>query len=242
MPREKVPLWPAVRPTVTLHFAQSLDGKIGFGPGSERAVLSSEEGLLCAHQARSEHDAVLVGIETVLHDDPQLTARGVGRAQPLRVVLDSGLRTPVGSRLLAPEPGAGKVLVFGCAERARPGRRRELEAAGAEVVLTSAERHGRVALVEALEALAARGVKRLLVEGGAKVLTSFLEARLAQRATVEIAPLWLGAPATPGLCELGVSDLGHALRLERIEVGRVGQNVLLRGDIVYPVGAEHEPA
>lgn len=242
MLREKVPLWPAVRPLVTLHFAQSLDGKIGLGPQSERAVLSSEEGLLCAHQARSEHDAVLVGVETVLHDDPQLTARGVGQAQPLRVVLDSGLRVSLGSRLLAPERGAGKVLIFGCTERASPGRRRELEAAGAEVLLTSAEQTGRVALPTVLDALAARGVKRLLVEGGAKVLTSFLQAGLAQRAEVEIAPLWLGAPATPGLCELGVGHLGQALRLERLEVTRLGQNVLVRGDIAYPVGAQHERA
>ena len=57
------------RPLVTLHFAQSLDGRIGLGPGSERAILSSEQGVISAHRARSEHDAVLVGIETVLHDD-----------------------------------------------------------------------------------------------------------------------------------------------------------------------------
>jgi riboflavin-specific deaminase-like protein len=239
MLREKVPLWRVARPLVTVHFAQSLDGKIGLGPKSERAILSSEEGVVCAHQARSAHDAVLVGIETVLHDDPQLTVRGVQPAQPLRVVLDSELRLPLGSRLLAPAAGAGKVVVFGCAERASPGRRRELEGAGAEVLLTSAERSGRVALLEALELLAARGVKRLLVEGGAKVLTSFLEAGLAQRAEIEIAPLWLGAPATPSLGELGVGHLGRALRLERIEVERLGQSVLLRGDIVYPArGAE----
>ena len=222
------------RPLVTLHFAQSLDGRIGLGHGCERAILSSEEGVASAHRARSEHDAVLVGIETVLHDDPRLTVRGAERAQPLRVVLDSELRLPETARLLAADDDAGKVLVFGCAERAPAARRRRLEAAGAEVWLTSTDGSGRVALPEALEALAARGVRRLLVEGGAKVLTSFLQAGLAQRAEIEIAPLWLGAPATPGLCELGVGHLGQALRLERVEVTRLGQNVLVRGDIVYP--------
>ncbi len=222
------------RPLVTLHFAQSLDGRIGFGPGSERAILSSEEGVVCAHRARSEHDAVLVGIETVLHDDPRLTVRGLDRSQPLRVVLDSELRLPLTARLLTPDEGAGQVVVFGCTERASAARRRELEAKGAVVVLTAADRNGQVALLEALEALAARGVKRLLVEGGAKVLTSFLQAGLAQRAEIEIAPLWLGAAATPGLCELGVGQLGQALRLERVDVARLGQNVLVRGDIVYP--------
>ncbi len=226
-------------PLVTLHFAQSLDGRIGLGPSCERAILSSEEGVVAAHLARAEHDAVLVGIETVLHDDPRLTARGELRKQPLRVVLDSQLRLPLGARLLAPapEPGAGEVVVFGCAERASKQRQQQLQEAGASVVLTSADRQGRVALGEALQALAARGVERLLVEGGARVLTSFLQARLAKRAQVEIAPLWLGAPATSGVCELGVGQLGQALRLERVEVSRLGQNVLVQGDVVYPTGA-----
>ena len=222
------------RPLVTLHFAQSLDGRIGLGPGRERAILSSEAGVVCAHQSRSQHDAVLVGIETVLHDDPLLTARGTERAQPLRVVLDSELRLPLDARLLQPDKTAGRVLVFGSAERALPERRKQLQDAGAEVVLTSADRGGCVALPEALDALGARGVRRLLVEGGAKVLTSFLQAGLAARAEIEIAPLWLGAPATEALHELGVARLDQALRLERVEVERLGQSVLLRGDIVYP--------
>jgi riboflavin-specific deaminase-like protein len=223
-----------VRPLVTLHFAQSLDGRIGLGPGRERALLSSEEGIVRAHQARSQHDAVLIGIETLLHDDPLLTARGAVRGQPLRVVLDSELRVPLTARLLEPDKQAGAVVIFGSAERASASRRLALEAAGAEVQLTSADRQGRVTLAEALDLLGARGVRRLLVEGGAKVLTSFLQAELATRAEIEVAPLWLGAPATPAPCELGVTNVGQALRLEHVEVERLGQSVLLSGDIVYP--------
>ncbi|HXK16442.1 MAG TPA: dihydrofolate reductase family protein [Polyangiaceae bacterium] len=223
-----------MRPLVTLHFAQSLDGRIGLGPGRQRALLSSEEGLLRAHQARSEHDAVLIGIETLLHDDPLLTARGSGRSQPLRVVLDSELRLPLTARVLEPDKNAGALLIFGSAERAPVERRRGLEAAGAEVVLTSADQRGQVALGEALEALGARGVRRLLVEGGAKVLTSFLEAGLAARAEIEIAPLWLGAPATPAECELGIANLAQALRLESVQVERLGLSVFVCGDIAYP--------
>jgi riboflavin-specific deaminase-like protein len=223
-----------LRPLVTLHFAQSLDGRIGFGPGCPPALLSSEEGLSCAHQSRSRHDAVLVGIQTILHDDPRLTARGADSAQPLRVVLDSELRTPLSARLLSSEKPAGAVVLFGAAERASAERRRALEAAGADVRVTSAGRGGRVALPEALDALGSLGVERLLVEGGAKVLTAFLEAGLAARAEIEIAPVWLGAPATPALCELGVLSLAQAVRLERVEVERLGQSVLVRGDISYP--------
>jgi riboflavin-specific deaminase-like protein len=225
------------RPLVTLHFAQSLDGRIGLGPERERAILSSEEGVVCAHRARSGNDAVLIGIETLLHDNPLLTARGAERARPLRVVLDSALRLPLDARLLKADQPAGQVLVFGSFERATAERRRLLEGAGAEVCLTPADRSGRVALREALEMLGARGVRRLLVEGGAKVLTSFLQAGLAERAEIEIAPLWLGAPATPTLCELGVGQLSQALRLDRVEVERLGQSLLVRGDIVYPAGS-----
>jgi riboflavin-specific deaminase-like protein len=220
-------------PHVTLHFAQSLDGRIGLGPERERALLSSEEGVLRAHRARAEHDAVLVGIRTALHDDPLLTARGTSGPQPLRVVLDSSLRLPPVARLLHAD-GGGQVIVFGSTARAPADRRVALEKVGAEVCLTSGDRAGRVMLGEALELLAARGVKRLLVEGGAQVLTSFLGARLALSAEIELSPLWLGAPATPVLGELNVAELGQALRLERIEVERLGQSVLVRGDVVYP--------
>jgi 5-amino-6-(5-phosphoribosylamino)uracil reductase/diaminohydroxyphosphoribosylaminopyrimidine deaminase/5-amino-6-(5-phosphoribosylamino)uracil reductase len=226
------------RPLVTLHFAQSLDGRIGLGPGQKRAILSSEEGVRSAHRARSQHDAVLIGVETLLSDDPLLTARDGGPARPLRVVLDSELRTPPTARLLEPNAQAGQVVIFGCAARAASERQQELAQRGAQVQLTGADQRGRVALPEVLDALAQQGVRRLLVEGGATVITSFLQGRLAARAEVEVSPLLLGAPATPALQELGVDSLLTALRLERVEVERLGQSVLMCGDISYPARSD----
>ena len=223
---------------VTLHFAQSLDGRIGLGKDRPRALLSCEEGVARAHLARSRHDAVLVGVETLLHDDPLLTARAPGGAQPVRVVLDSALRTPPGARLLAAPQPACPALIIGCAERADGMRRQALERAGAEVQLSSASQDGRVQLTEALGLLAARGVRNLLVEGGAQVLTAFLRARLATHAEVEVAPVWLGAPATPSLTELGVTSMGSAFRLERMEVETLGRGFWVRGEVAYP----REPA
>lgn len=222
------------RPLVTLHFAQSLDGRIALGPRFPRTILSGEEGAVAAHRARAAHDAVLVGINTLLHDDPLLTARGPERARPLRVVLDSSLRLPLSARLLAPALDAGPVLVIGCAERATAERRRELEDAGAEVWLTPADERGRVALPAALAVLVEKDVKRLLVEGGAQVLTSFVRSRLADRAEIEIAPLWLGGDATPAFADLGVAELLQAQRLVGTEVERLGSSLLLRGEIAYP--------
>jgi riboflavin-specific deaminase-like protein len=222
------------RPVVTLHFAQSLDGRIGLGSARQRAILSSEEGIVAAHRARAEHDAVLVGIETVLHDDPLLTARPGGAVQPLRLVLDSSLRLPLGARLLTAPGSAGTVVVFGVASRASSERRVALEAAGAVVHLLEADREGRVMLPTMLETLGGRGVRRLLVEGGGQVLTSFLRARAAQRAEIEIAPCFLGEPSTPAVGALGVDRAGRALRLERLQVETLGQGLLVRGDIAYP--------
>ena len=221
------------RPLVTLHFAQSLDGRIGLGAGCERTILSSAEGVAAAHRARAEHDAVLVGIETVLHDDPWLTVRAGGGQQPTRVVLDSSLRLPLSARLLSSGERAAPVLVFGAAARAAPERQAALERAGAFVQLTEADAEGRVSLTAVLEALAARGVKRLLVEGGGKVLTSFLRERAADRAEIELSPCFLGSPATPAVRELGVAALAEAVRLEGMEVERLGHGLLLRGRVVY---------
>ncbi len=221
------------RPLVTLHFAQSLDGRIGLGSEHERTILSSAQGVACAHRARAEHDAVLVGIETVLHDDPWLTVRAGDGQQPTRVVLDSALRLPLGARLLSAGEGVGAVLVFGAATRAAPERQAALERAGALVHLTEADAEGRVSLAAVLEALAARGVKRLLVEGGGKVLTSFLRERAADRAEIEVLPCFLGAPATPSVRELGVAALAQAVRLEGMEAERLGNGLLLRGRVVY---------
>lgn len=226
------------RPLVTLHFAQSLDGRIGLGTGQARTVLSGDEGVACAHRARAEHDAVLVGIETVLHDDPLLTARGGGVPPPLRVVLDSALRLPLAARLLGPAPSGAPVLVFGSSARAVPQRRTALERAGALIELVDADAEGRVSLRAVLAALAARGIQRLLVEGGGKVLTSFLRERAADRAEIEVSPCFLGAPGTPAVGALGVTELGRAPLLEGMEVERLGPGLLLRGRIAYPASSE----
>jgi len=220
------------RPLVTLYFAQSLDGRIGFGHG--RALLSSEQGILRAHRARSEHDAVLVGIETVLLDDPLLTVRACPGPQPRRVVLDSELRTPSEARLSQINGDSGEVMIFGARGRAGSSARERLEARGATVALVRADGYGRAALGDVLEILYERGDRSVLVEGGATVLTSFLRARLADRAEIDIAPCFLGGPAISSLRDLGADGVASAVRLEGLEVERLGPDLFVRGHIVYP--------
>ena len=171
----------APRPRVTLHFAQSIDGRIGLS--GVRTPLSSRAGFEMAHRARAEHDAVLVGRGTVLVDDPRLAvAEGAGR-QPRRVVLASALDVPLRARVFSGGPGT---LVIGVRGRATPAAEARLADVGAEVRLVGPGDDGLVSLGEALAALSSWGVARLLVEGGACVLSSFLRHRLADDATIEI--------------------------------------------------------
>jgi 5-amino-6-(5-phosphoribosylamino)uracil reductase/diaminohydroxyphosphoribosylaminopyrimidine deaminase/5-amino-6-(5-phosphoribosylamino)uracil reductase len=219
---------PPERPHVTLHFAQSLDGRIGL-PGV-RTPLSSEEGVLLAHRARAEHDAVLVGRVTVAVDDPRLAAVGHEGRQPKRVVLASTLDVGLGARVLQGGPGT---LVVGVEGRSAAAATARLEARGATVKLVPAGDGGLVSLPAALAVIRAWGVERLLVEGGATVLSSFLRERLADDATVEIVPRLLGSPGVAAVADIGVARVEHAIGLHDPTVERAGASVVVRGRLAY---------
>jgi riboflavin-specific deaminase-like protein len=225
---ERQSMQPAVRPRVHLHFAQSLDGRIGLA--GVRTPLSSPAGFDLAHRARTEHDAVLVGRATVRIDDPRLVAATGEGPQPRRIVLASTLDVPVDARVFCGGPGT---LVVGVRGRASPEAAARLAQTGAEVKLVPAGDDGLVALPEALAVIAAWGVGRLLVEGGGRVLSSFLRHRLADEATIEIVPRFLGAHGVPAVGAIGVVGMDHALALEDPRVERAGTSVVVRGRLVY---------
>ncbi len=223
-------------PRVTLSYAQSLDGRIATATGDSRWI-SGPASLRLAHRLRRDHEALLVGIGTVLRDDPQLTCRLPGRPHrnPARVVLDSALRLPPDSRLAR---GAGQVptLVFtagapaagslrcGVAGSLRCGveRRSALEALGVRIVESPPEPEGRVSLRWALEHLAGLGYASLFVEGGAQVITSFLRQRLVHRLLVVVAPLLIGE-GVQAVGDLEVRSLSEALRPRHSRVRRCGE-------------------
>jgi diaminohydroxyphosphoribosylaminopyrimidine deaminase/5-amino-6-(5-phosphoribosylamino)uracil reductase len=213
---------------VTVHLAQSLDGRVALD--GARTLLSTNEGRACAHASRAVNDAVLVGASTVRIDDPQLTVRDAAGTNPLRVVLASTLALPRTAKILARD---GRALVIGAEGRALAEERAALEAAGAIVAEAPSDPYGRVSIDGALSLLEARGVERLLVEGGSKVVTSFLRARRVDRMVIEIAMRLLGAPGTPTLGALAVVALEQAPTLANVSVERLGENVIVRGDVVY---------
>ncbi len=176
----------AGRPLVTLTYAQSLDGSISHRPDAPLALSGSETKHL-THRLRAAHDAILVGVGTVLADDPKLTARRVGGPHPLPVVLDSRLRTPPTARVLQHPRGC----VIATAEDAPAERETALTAAGARVVRLPRGDHG-VALLPLLERLYRLGVCSLMVEGGRQVLTAFLQAGLVDWVLLTIVPYFVG--------------------------------------------------
>ena len=217
------------KPLVTLKFAMSLDGKVATA-GGESQWISSEEARARAHQLRLEHDAVMVGSGTVLADDPRLSARGERAVlrQPLRVIVDSRLRTPPTARVLS-EPGGGVLVVT--VDGADAERQRALADAGAELLSLPAEQ-GRVPLDELMKQLGSRQVTSLLVEGGPTLLGSLLEQRLGHRIAAFVAPLLVGGAGAPGpFGGLGAASLGQGWRVHGIRSEAVGPDLLLTAQV-----------
>jgi GTP cyclohydrolase II len=211
------------RPFVTLSWAQSLDGSLALEPGKSFA-LSGRESLALTHALRAAHDTILVGIGTLLADDPSLTVRHWHGANPRPVVLDSQLRTPPDARVLS---GAGGVRIA-CTMGADRGRHGRLAAMGADVLSLPAWTNGWVDLRALLEALGAAGVERVMVEGGARVLTSFLRAELADYAVVTVSPRLLG-----GLHAVGALERPRLPRLAGATSHGLGQDVVLAGALAW---------
>jgi len=216
------------RPFVTLAYAQSVDGSIALEPGRPCA-LSGKESLQVTHALRAVHDGLLVGIGTVLADDPQLTVRLVSGRSPQPVVVDSNLRTPDKARFIQ---GGRRVSWIATTENADEKRQQRLEARGARVLRLPSWVNGWVDLPALLSALAAKGIAHLMVEGGAKIITSFLRARLVDYVVITVAPCLMG-----GMSALGALERGSAPRLGTWGAHRVGEDLVLSGELRWQTAA-----
>jgi GTP cyclohydrolase II len=212
------------RPFVTLSWAQSLDGSIALEPG-RGCALSGAESLALTHAVRASHDAILVGIGTVMADDPRLSVRHWTGRSPAPVVLDTRLRTPPTARVLV-AAGPDRPVRIACTSAAEEARIAPLAARGASVLRLPAQDNGWVDLPSLLDSLGKASVRRLMVEGGARVLTSFLRAGLGDYAVVTIAPRLLG-----GLPAVGALDLDRTPRFATVASHRLGDDVVLAGPL-----------
>ncbi|MBI2216415.1 MAG: bifunctional diaminohydroxyphosphoribosylaminopyrimidine deaminase/5-amino-6-(5-phosphoribosylamino)uracil reductase RibD [Candidatus Rokubacteria bacterium] len=224
----------AGRPHVTLKGAITLDGKIADVHGTSRWI-TGREARERAHRLRAECDAIVVGVETVRRDDPELTVR-LDRPwprEPYRVVLDSRARMPVSARLLRVGTPA-RVLVAVAADAPAPSIA-ALEARGATVVRCPGPT-GRIDPRRLLDELHRREVRAVLVEGGAEVHAAFLDAALVDRVAVFVAPALLGGRGAPSLVGGSGRTLKDRVALDDFEVTRLGPDVLLEADVA---GSRH---
>lgn len=201
-----------MRPRVTLKLATSLDGRIATASG-ESQWITGPEARQQGHRLRASHDAILVGVETVLADDPALTVRlpDYDGSQPLRVVLDSRLRTPATAKV-----ASGNTLILTTATPHAIDR--------TEVVAVAAD-DGRPAVSAVLEALTARGITSLLIEGGGRVAASFLQAGAVDAIEWFRAPILLGGEARPCVASLALAKLADAPKFRRLGVEPVGNDL-----------------
>lgn len=213
------------RPFVNLSFAQSLDGSLTARRG-EPLTLSSRDSMTLTHALRASHDGILVGIGTALADNPRLNVRLVTGANPQPIVVDSHLRLPPDARLF--EQHKTVWIATSCPD---PKRQVVLEARGARIIQVPADESGLVDLGALLMHLGDAGIRNLMVEGGARILSSFLTQRLAHYVTMTIAPLFVGglrlldSTCGPSLLPQPFPRLAHA------EITQRGPDTIVWGAI-----------
>jgi len=219
-------------PFVIAKFAATLDGKIAAASGDSRWV-AGEAARAWAHEQRTRIDAIMCGVNNVLLDDPQLTARPGGvlaARQPLRVVADSRGRTPLDAKVLGP----GGPTLIATTDASPPEWRAAVGSAGAEALVLPPDGHGRVDLRALMRVLGERGVLSLLVEGGGVLHASLFAGGLVDKVHAVIAPKIVGGSLYPAVAGEGVARMSDAVALRDVEVQRLGDDVVVTGYVREP--------
>lgn len=217
-------------PFVTVKFAQTLDGRIASVSGNSRWI-SSEPSLELAHRLRSLHDSVMVGIGTILADDPSLTVRKVRGRSPVRLVLDGKLHIPLGAEVLKGQNVTPTMVIT--TPRADKKKLSSLKDKGIEVLTIREDERGEVDLKELLFYLGRRNISSILVEGGSEVITSFLREGLVDRVIAVIAPKIMGK-GVEAVGDLGIGDVNHTLKLSFVKTYRKGEDLVIEAFVQNP--------
>ncbi len=217
-------------PWVILKVAASLDGKTATRAGQSRWI-SGEKALSYVHRLRNKMDGILVGVDTIIKDDPLLTTRLHGKKgrDPVRIVVDSKLRVPLTSRVLNLQSEA--ITIVATTDRALPRKHRKLEQMGAKVLVITQD-NGRVDLPSLMKEIGALNITSLLIEGGSTINASALSSGIVDKVICFYAPRIIGGKQSPGMVGgNGVETLEQAVSLEDLRVRRLGEDVLIEGYI-----------
>jgi diaminohydroxyphosphoribosylaminopyrimidine deaminase/5-amino-6-(5-phosphoribosylamino)uracil reductase len=215
------------RPFVILKLAMSLDGRIAAATGDSRWI-SSKESRRLVHKWRGEADVVMVGVATVIADNPRLTCRIRAGRDPVRVVIDQRLRSPAGAQIFSQRSRAPTILVTSAMKVMSVKRR---YGAQVEAIVGSVGGRG-IALEEVMREFGRRGWSKVLIEGGARLAGTALRARIVDRVAFFVAPIIIGCgvPSVEGLLAPSVRD---AVKLKNLSARRVGSDWLLEADVLY---------
>ena len=216
----------APKPPVTIHYAQTLDGRLATRTGDSQWI-SAEPSTKFAHGLRASHAAVMVGAGTVIADDPRLTTRLVPGPSPVRIVVDSTLRLPPTARVVTDTEAP---TIIATTDRATLERRRRFATSTVDVLVLPATRDGRVDLGALLSELGRRALDSVLVEGGAGLITALLREHRVRRLVVSIAPKIVGA-GIEAVGDLDIVRLRDALTFRRASFSQVGPDVIFDGEL-----------
>ena len=211
------------RPQVTLKIATSMDGRIALANGVSQWITGSDSRAR-VHRMRADHDAVLVGVGTVLADDPLLTARTVPPPdkQPVRIVADSQLRTPAHARLLTSQ-GLGKVVLASAGPAT--GYPEGATQTGPDIWVVPRE-DGKVSPERLLDRCAVEGLSRVFLEGGGKLAASFIKSGFVDTIQWFRAPILIGGDGLPAVAALGLTEMSDAPRWRTAATERIGDDTL----------------
>jgi riboflavin-specific deaminase-like protein len=216
---------PVDRPLVTLSYAQSLDGSLAAVKG-QRTQISGPESAKLTHTLRANHDTILIGIGTLLADDPRLTVRLAEGEDPKPVILDSRLQIPLDSNLVPYNPPWIATTAGADKEKAR-----QLTSLGARLFILPETQEGWISLPDLVRVLYREGARRLMVEGGAKVISSFLVSQLVDFMVVTISPLLLGGVQSIQF-DRRIENKAHqiiGLRMNKLNTGNAGEDLVVYG-------------
>jgi len=211
-------------PFVILKWASTLDGKIATLDGDSKWI-SNEQSRKFAHKLRSQADAVLVGVETIIQDNPKLDTRLVKGKNPIKIILDTKGRLPLDSRIVLNAKSERTILATVCADKEK------FEDSNLEVWKLREGKNGQVDLLSLLKKAGENKITSILVEGGQKVLTSFMQEKLADKIYCFIAPKIMGK-GLDAMAELGIRKISDSVQLKDVEIKKIEDNVLISG---YPI-------